>query len=63
MECETDSQHGGRRAFHIDKARVHRTAVAEAEAEASDSLCEWTVATLAGILSLEDIITVLTCES
>ena len=37
--------------------------MAEAEAEAADSLCLWSVATLAGMLSLDNILTVLACTS
>ena len=41
--------------------RIHRTAVAEAEAEAAESLCLWSVASLAGMLSLDNILAVLAC--
>lgn len=41
--------------------RIHRTAVAEAEAEAAESLCLWSVASLAGMLSLDNILSVLAC--
>lgn len=42
--------------------RVRRTAVDAAETEAAESLAMWTVAGLAGVLSLENILMVLTCE-
>lgn len=41
--------------------RVRRTAVDAAETEAAESLAMWTVAGLAGVLSLENILMVLTC--
>ena len=53
----------GRPLHGAGPARVHRTAVADAEAEASDALRLWAVATLAGMLSLDNILAVLACES
>ena len=47
----------------IAAARIHRTAVAEAEAEAADSLSLWAVATLASMLSLDNILAVLSCAA
>ena len=41
--------------------RVRRTAVDAAESEAAEALAVWTVAALAGVLSLENILLVLTC--
>ena len=41
--------------------RLRRTAVDAAETEAAESLAMWTVAALAGVLSLENILLVLTC--
>lgn len=43
--------------------RLRRTAVDAAESEAAEALAVWTVAALASVLSLENILLVLTCMS